>query len=192
MFFQKLAVFACSLGLAACGGSAPERDMTENHSAAPKISHIQMIEFFDFGCGHCRTASHTMNNLKKHYGEKLQVEYKNFPLSARTTRVAEAAECAGKQSKYKTFHDVYFAGFFGRTADADLVSAAQASGVDPKAMMTCVNSGIMKTKISEDIALAQKYGVTGTPFFVINSQFTIPGSLPEAKFREILDQMLTQ
>ena len=194
MFLHKLAILACSLGLAACGGSPSEVSESPDHSAAPKtkVAQVHMVEFFDFGCGHCRTAAHTVSNLQKHYGEKLTVEYRNFPLSARTTRVAEAAECAGKQGKYKAFHDVYFAGFFGRTSDEDLISAAQASGVDSSSMMTCVNSGIMKTKISEDQKLARQYGVKGTPFFILNQDVAIPGALPEAKFKEILDQILSE
>ena len=152
---------------------------------------MSMVEFFDFGCGHCRTAASVVGNLKKDYGDKLVVEYHHFPLSARTTRVAEASECAGTQRKFLEFHDLEFENYFGKTDDRALRSVANAVGVEDASFMMCLNSGIMKSKITQDKVLAQKYGVQGTPYFVLNQELVIPGMLPEGKFRELIDGLLT-
>ena len=75
---------------------------------------------------------------------------------------AEAAECAADQGKYWEMHDLLFEKQSG-LASADFVAWARELGLDAAAFEECVKSGVKRTKVTADGALADLLEARGTP-----------------------------
>ncbi|MBI2039543.1 thioredoxin domain-containing protein [Candidatus Microgenomates bacterium] len=75
---------------------------------------VTLIEFSDYQCPFCgRHFTQTEGQLKKEYIDtgKVKFYYRDFPLSQihpGAQKAAEAARCAGDQSKYWEYHDLVF------------------------------------------------------------------------------------
>ena len=81
-------------------------------------------------------------------------------------KASEAAHCAGEQGKFWEMHDRLFAN--QNSIEAPMLAGhAQAIGVDAKKFQACLDSGKYSAEIRKNIAEATKYGITGTPTFVI-------------------------
>lgn len=74
-------------------------------------AQVKIVEYSDFECPFCGKANATVEQLRKDYGDKISIEYRHFPLGfhANAQKAAEAAECAGEQSKFWEMHDLLFA-----------------------------------------------------------------------------------
>jgi len=82
-----------------------------------------------------------------------------------------------------------------------LTAHAQALGLDVAAFDQCVDSGVHAAKVRKDLADAQKYGITGTPTFVLGlsdpngSQMKavtkLRGSKSYEAFKEAIDSLLS-
>lgn len=170
-----------------------DQPLTETESPIPKIEKIVIDEWFDYGCGHCRTSHNAIKNLKEEYGDRLEVRERHFPLSAQTFVFAEASECARAQGKFAEFHDEIFTNYYGKFEVGNISKAASAVAIaDLDTFNTCVTSGAQKDKVTADIRAAEKIGVSGTPFFRINNELDIPGAISEKSFKSLFDQLLTE
>jgi len=70
---------------------------------------------------------------------------------------------------------------------ADLVSVAKKIGLDKNKFAACLDNGTNKEKITNDVTLAEKSGVQGTPtFFIIKRTFGIEGGITSEKQWAIL------
>ncbi len=72
---------------------------------------ITIVEFSDFQCPFCGRVTPTLDQVRKTYGNKVRIVFKDFPLPnhAMAPKAAEAAHCAGEQGKYWEMHDRMFA-----------------------------------------------------------------------------------
>lgn len=157
----------------------------------PKVEKIVVEEWFDYGCGHCRTSHQVIKNLKAKYGDQLEVRERHYPLSAQTFVFAEASECARAQGRFAEFHDQVFTKYYGQYNVDNLSKIATAIDLpDLDTFNTCVSSGAQKDKVTTDVRAAQKLGVKGTPYFQINGELGIPGAISQASFESLFDQLL--
>ncbi len=79
---------------------------------------IKVIEFSDFQCPFCTQAYPTVKALEQKYGDKLSVEYRQYPLSFHpyAQKAAEASECVrdlNGDGKFWEFYDKVFGGQTG-------------------------------------------------------------------------------
>ena len=58
------------------------------------------------------------------------------------------------------------------------------------AMQPCLTAGDKRKVIQEYTKQADKRGIRGTPYFIINDEVQIPGLLPEPKMREIIQDLI--
>ncbi|TDB50101.1 DsbA family oxidoreductase [Bacillus sp. CBEL-1] len=74
-----------------------------------------------------------------------------------------------------------------------LVSVAEEAGVNRSEALAVLED---KTAYSNDVrideSLAQQYGVTGVPFFVINQKYAISGAQPKETFTSALEKVWTE
>ncbi len=157
---------------------------------------LKIVEFSDFKCPYCSKAAETVGQIRDEYGDRIHVEYKHFPLSFHigSDLAAEASECARDQDRFWDFHDAVFEKFdkkidVGRRDVLDTI--AQEIGLDTGAFAGCLSNGIKKGKVQADIQAAESLGVTGTPSFVIGTQFA-KGAIPYEKFKELVDSELAK
>ena len=164
----------------------------DDPSMGPKNAPIQIIEFSDFECPYCKRGADAVRQVTEHYGDKVRLVFRDFPLSfhKNAKRAAEAAQCANEQGKFWEYHDKMFSG--QRKLDRDsLVSYAQDFGLNVKNFESCLDSGKYSQEIQKDMSDGSAAGVKGTPCFFINGIY-LSGAQPFESFKEIIDEELNR
>lgn len=156
---------------------------------------VTIIEFSDFECPYCgKFFTETLPLIKQNYINtgKVKLVYRDFPLSFHpdSEKAAEAAECAGEQSKYWEMHDKLFEDQTALSVD-NLKQYAKDIGLDSAKFNSCLDSGKMSTEVQKDLADGQSYGVSGTPTFFING-VELVGAQPYSAFDQVIKQALGQ
>jgi len=74
-------------------------------------------------------------------------------------------------------------------SDLDTLSQIGISiGLSPLELQTFLQSEDFSTEVHNDILEAQKFGVRGVPYFVLDNRFAISGAQPSAVFSEALEK----
>lgn len=152
---------------------------------------ITIVEFADYQCPFCGRAESTVTDVLKKYNGKVNLAFRDFPLSTihpHAEDAAEASRCAEAQGKFWPMHDAMYADQ-SKLTEADLLETATRLGMDRGSFAACLKSGQYKAAIQEDFEAGQRAGVTGTPAFFINGRF-LNGSVPEAQFEQIINSEL--
>jgi len=154
---------------------------------------VTIIEFADFQCPFCQRAEATLKALLDKYKGRVKLAYLDFPLTeihGQAEIAAEAARCAGEQSKFWEYHDSLFADQ-SRLDEASLIGRARDLHLDEGAFRSCLVGGKFQQDIRANREQGTKAGVIGTPAFFINGVF-LGGALPQAEFERIIDGRLMQ
>jgi predicted DsbA family dithiol-disulfide isomerase len=113
-------------------------------------------------------------------------------------KAAEASHCAREQGKFWEMHDSMLAN--QKTLDVPK-SYAESIGLDIEQFEACLNTDKYADEVREDMAVADKLGITGTPSFVlartdpqnpskVRGINYIRGALPFDAFKQTLDEAL--
>ena len=178
-------------------------DISNDPSHGEATAKLTLIEFSDFQCPFCgRHARDTAPQIDKEYVTtgKLRHVFLNYPLESMhkaAFKAAEAANCAGEQGKYWEMHDRLFE---NQNRLEPLTPHAEAIGLNVPKFEECLNSGRQAAAIRQDMAEAQKAGVTGTPTFFlaytdpksskIKTVRRLTGAQPFAAFKAEIDKLL--
>jgi protein-disulfide isomerase len=147
---------------------------------------VTFVEFFDYNCGYCKRAMTDMFDLIKH-DAKLKVVLKEFPVlgpgSVEAARVAVAVRMQDKTGKkYMEFHQKLLGGR-GQADKAKALAAAKEAGMDMARLERDMASDEVKQTLAENLDLAEKLGLNGTPSYVIGSN-VIVGAVGLDKLKE--------
>lgn len=153
---------------------------------------VTIVEFSDFQCPFCSKAAETINEIKKKYGKKVNVVYKNFPLPfhEHAKIAAEAAMCANEQSTslFWKMHDAMFADQAGLARDG-LIAKAKTAGLKVDQFTSCLDSGKHRAKVDQDIEDGKAVEVKSTPTFFVNGKI-VNGAQPIEVFAELIEEDL--
>jgi protein-disulfide isomerase len=165
---------------------------------------VTLIEYSDFRCPYCaRFARDTLPALEAEFVDagQLRVAYKHLPipgLHPDAPLAAEAAECAGREGRFRAMHDDLFAQP-GRLNGEALVARGVAIGLDEAGFRACLTGGETRDKVTLDTAEAGAFGLTGTPAFLVGVTGAdgrvrvtevISGARPIATFRDAIARTL--
>jgi protein-disulfide isomerase len=152
---------------------------------------VTIIEFSDYQCPFCGRAEGTVDEVMKHYGNKVRLVYRDFPLPMhpQARPASEAANCANAQGKFWEYHAKLFANQSALGEDK-LKEYAKDVGLDAAKFEQCLATKPFKAAIDKDVADGEKVGVNGTPAFFINGRM-LSGAQPFDKFKEVIDEELT-
>ena len=178
-------------------------DLSNQPSKGEATAKVTLVEFSDFQCPFCgRHVRDTATQIDKEYVEtgKVKHVFMDLPLESIhkiAFKAAEAAHCAGEQGKYWEMHDRLFE---NQNKLQPFAAHAEAIGIDVIKFDECVNSGRQAAAIREDMAAAQKAGVTGTPTFFlaytdpkssrVKTVRRLSGAQPFANFKMEIDKLL--
>ena len=158
----------------------------------PETAKVTIVEFSDFQCPYCARASETVNELKKKYGNKIRVVFKQYPLPFHNDakKAANAALCANEQGadKFWKLHDIMFKDQ-AKLSVADLKASAKSIGLKTEDFDACLDSDKFASQIEADINQGQALGVKSTPTFFVNGML-VSGAQPIEVFAEIIDEEL--
>jgi len=129
--------------------------------------------------------------VKKVYGDKVRIVWKNLPLSMHqyAAPAAIAAMAAHDQGKFWEYHDKLFSNQ-GKLKKDDLIQYARDLKLDVKRFEDALNQNKFKPSVDADASEADKLGVTGTPAFFINGKF-LSGAQPFDGFAKVINAELT-
>jgi protein-disulfide isomerase len=132
---------------------------------------VRVVVFTDFECPYCKEAEQTVSDLRKRYGNRVAVEYRNYPLPNHlyARPAAIAAVCATQQGAYMPLHDLMFAKQ-SDLAHADWPAWAASAGLDRTKFESCMKSQSASNEVDQDIREGVAAGVQGTPTFFVNGR----------------------
>ncbi len=159
-------------------------------SRGPADAPVTLVEFSDFQCPYCGRVQGVLDQLDARYGDDLRHVFKQLPLPmhSQARLAAEASLCANDQGKFWPLHDWMFSHRNTLERDA-IVAAAVEVGVTEARFTACLDQGTFAEKVEEDMELARRYGITGTPGFMINGRF-LGGAQPIQAFVDVIDDEL--
>lgn len=171
------------------------------HPDAP----LTMVEFTDLQCPFCRHFyTTTFERLKTAYIDTNKLRYvsRDFPLEAihpLARTAARAARCAGAQGRFWDMRHGILKNNAALTNDV-FARGADMLKLDAPRFTSCVDDpNSFRHEIDEDMADAQRAGVTGTPSFVVGrssgatlSGILMTGAQPFDVFETQLKALLTE
>ncbi|AKU95784.1 Periplasmic thiol:disulfide interchange protein DsbA [Labilithrix luteola] len=154
---------------------------------------VTIVEFSDFQCPYCKKVGPTLDEIRKTYGDKVRIVWKDMPLSFHprampAAEVARAARAAKGDAGFWDVHDKLFASQ-PKLEDADLEAVAKSAGLDVAKVMGAVKGQTYKKGIEADMLVGDDIQASGTPHFFINGRRLV-GAQPLAKFKTIIDEEL--
>lgn len=158
---------------------------------------ITIVEYSDFECPYCSRGYDVVQRVKAEYKGKIKFIYKHLPLDfhPKALPAAKYFEAIALQNTKKAFefHDTIFENQSQLKSGGDkwMKSIAKSLGINMKKLEKDMKSDKVKKKIDEHIAEARKFGITGTPGFIING-VTLKGAYPFPEFKKIIDRHLSK
>ncbi len=162
-----------------------------------KGAPITLIEYSDFQCPYCtRGFEVVVKGLLEKYKGQVAFVYKHLPLSfhAEAKIAAQYYEAMRIQSDKKAFdfHDRLFTneaqGKLRTAKEGYLKKLAKELGADMKKLAKDVKSKEVLDRIAADEAEARKFGIQGTPGFIING-VPVRGAYPLDHFEKIIGML---
>jgi protein-disulfide isomerase len=154
---------------------------------------IVLLMFSDFQCPYCATAHTTLEQFMAKHKEQVTLVYKHLPLTnihSEALNAAKASWAAGQQGKFWDFHDALFTNQ-DKLGEQLYVDTAKALKLDLAKFNQDRQSESATEAIQKDVEMAQKLGITGTPFLIMNGE-AFSGAVGTADLEAALDRIKSQ
>jgi len=150
-------------------GGPIEFDLTQAPYDGPEDAKIKLVEFFDYGCPHCKAFAPVLDQLRAQHPDDVVVYYKQFPLTGNPNSgpAAQAAIAASKQGKFKEMHQMLFANQ-GKHDISQIKEYAEEIGLDMSKFVADYKAAA--PRVAKDRAEGIKGGLQGTPTVYINGR----------------------
>ncbi len=154
---------------------------------------LEILEFADFQCPHCKEAQANMEKLSVDF-PKARFVFENYPLPQHPAAAGAAAYgvCVAKQGGSDAFFTFASAVFDGQdglaTADGaalTLNSAVTKAGLDPAKIEACSKTTVATGEVAASVKLAQDLGINQTPTLVVNGR-QVPAGAPYDILKQII------
>ena len=145
---------------------------------------VHLIIYDDFQCPFCARFYDTTEKIKEHFGDKVAIIYRHFPLRFHKTAIsaALASECAAEQGKFWEMYDKIFADNKNKNFNIkQFKKDAVDLGLDAVKFNQCLDTEKYKDKIQQQMIEGKNFGVSGTPGNFVNGE-PIPGAYPFEDF----------
>lgn len=163
----------------------PQAVIADSPTIGASKSKTLLIEFSDFQCPYCAEAHQTLKKVLAKHQKDVKLVYKHFPLTtihAEAMPAATAAWAAQQQGKFWEYHDALFTNQ-NKLGESLYLNIAKKLNLDLAKFET--DRRIANTAIAQDLQLAEKLGLSGTPSFIINSE-TFSGAIQLSDLEDIL------
>lgn len=159
----------------------------------PAAAPVTLIEFSDFQCPYCLRVAPTLKEIKKRYGDRVRIVWKDYPLTQihpQAFKAGEAAHCAGDQGKFWEYHDQLFANQAALNPP-DLKRYAANLTLDTKTFDQCLDTSKYGERVRDGVALGNSLGVDSTPTVYINGR-VLAGAQPFESFVAVIEEELAR
>ncbi len=157
-----------------------------DHTDGPASAAVTLVEYGDYQCPSCGEAAPVVAKLKKHFGDKLRVVFRHFPLEQHpyAEHAAEAAEFAAAHEKFWQMHEALYK-HQRELGDETLGKLANNLGLNADELAKAFAAKTYVTRVKHDLASGEAAGVEGTPWFYINGKAFDGGADYEAMLEAI-------
>ena len=156
---------------------------------------LEIVEFADFQCPHCKAAQANMEKLATDYPQA-RIVFQADPIAQIHPQAVKAASyglCVAKLAGSGAFFQFASAVFEGQdaleTADGaqlTLNSAVAKAGADSAKVAACSTTPEIKAQIDASIKLAEGIGINQVPTLIINGR-QVPANAPYETLKKIID-----
>jgi protein-disulfide isomerase len=163
----------------------------EGPAKGPADAPVTIVEFSDFECPFCSRVVPALDEVVSHYGDKVRLVFRQYPLNSihpNAQKAAEASLCAADQGKFWELHDAMFADQRGLGLE-QLKAKAATVGLDAAAFAACLDGGSKAAIVAKDVADGNEAGVSGTPAIFVNGRF-LNGAVPYEDLAKVIDDEL--
>ncbi len=150
----------------------PKAAIGQSPTQGAQNGKILLVEFSDFQCPYCAKAHETLKEFMAKHGDSVTLVYKHLPLTSihpNALPAAKAAWAAGQQGKFWQFHNALFENQ-AQLGEDFYRATAKSLGLDLAKFDRDRASKAAEAAINQDLELAEKLGIDGTPFFVMNGE----------------------
>lgn len=155
---------------------------------------LELVEFADFQCPHCKEAQANMDKLSLDF-PNARIVFQNFPLASihpQSVIAAAYGTCVNKMAGSSAFFKYAAAVFDGQDglstpdgATLTLNSAVTKAGLDPAKVAACAATPETKAQVDASVKLGQDLGVNQVPMLIINGR-EIPASASYDVLKKII------
>jgi protein-disulfide isomerase len=158
------------------------------------LKDLEIVEFADFQCPHCKDAQANMDKLAVDF-PKARFVFQNYPLPQHPAAAGAAAYgvCVAKQGGSDAFFTFAAAVFEGQeglaTADGatlTLNSAVTKAGLDPAKIAACASTPATDAAVAAQVKLAQDLNINQTPTLMVNGR-PVPANAPYDTLKKIIE-----
>lgn len=126
-------------------------------------------------------------------GEPYGLQFTDNDWLSNSRLALEASEFARDAGRFHEFHSRVFRAYFSEARDIGdrgvLSEIAKDSGLDAAALNSALDEGKYRSRIEEGQHEGQRYGVTGTPTYIINNKYKVVGAQPLEVMRRALNEI---
>lgn len=163
----------------------------------PKNAKITIVEYTDFECPYCSRGAQSIKQVLNLYPKDVRVLVKHLPLDfhPKALPAAQYFEALRMQSNDMAlkFHNEIFANqeMLKSKGDDFMKSVAKKLGANMQVLNKNLADPQVKKTIEADVEEAKKFGISGTPGFIING-VSLKGAYPAEEFKKIIDKHLAK
>lgn len=169
-----------------------------DHSWGPENAAVTIVEYSDLQCPACAAYHPAIKQLRVTHADTVRFVYRHHPLydiHPLADLASRATEAAHAQGKFWEMQDRLFAtqaswtSLSSSDATNRFATYARELGMDEDRFRKDLISDAVASRITRDMLLSSRAGVSGTPTFFINGSLV---SLPSnyASLRSIIDGLL--
>ncbi len=151
---------------------------------------LTVVEFIDYRCPYCRKAHPEVTELIRSDGN-IRFVVKEFPIlgdqSVLAARFAIATLKVVGADAYAKVNAGFYESFRGDVSEETLRAFATDLDLDPEAIFAAMDLPEVTKVIDQNLLLAQRLGISGTPTFVIGDQM-LRGYAPLEAMRGIVSE----
>ena len=165
----------------------PQEQIGESPTFGSTDKKIVLFEFSDFQCPFCATVQKNLKEFMDKHEDRVTLVFKHLPLSRihpQAIPAAKAAWAAQQQGRFWEYHDALFEQQ-DKIEEQLYIDIANNLGLDIDKFNGDRQSQKAIASIETDFKLAQKIGISGTPFFVMNGE-TFSGAVKLSQMEDTL------
>ena len=127
--------------------------------------------------------------------DNLIINYKSTPFSNSRDahRIVKLAKQENKQEiinnlVYMLFKE-HFENNLSLSDENELIKISTSAGLDKEKVINVLDSNQFESEVILDERVAKDTGINGTPYFIFNNRYPVPGALPVSEFVNVLKKV---
>ena len=152
---------------------------------------VTIMEFIDYQSEKCAQAHEIIKKIMNEYGEKVNFNFRHFPLMRihqKALKAAEAAIAAAQEGKFLEMHDMLFDNR-KHLGIISLKSYAKEIGIISKSFLNNLINGKYGLYVQDDLKYGIELGVKEVPAFFINGE-KLEGNITEKSLSDNINAAL--